>query len=60
MFDDLAFFDSALYASFSQLIIDAFFSNYSEEEFMDLYDICFEVCPARLFFMFYKKCVPCV
>lgn len=55
MFDDLAFFDSALYASFSQLIIDAFFSNYSEEEFMDLYDICFEVCPARLFFMFYKK-----
>ena len=42
-FDDLAFFDSALYTSFAQLLTDAFYSNYSSQEFTDLYDMYFEV-----------------
>lgn len=43
VFDDLAFFDSALYQSFSDLLMDAFSSKYTDEEFMDVYCFCFEI-----------------
>lgn len=50
VFDDLAFFDSALYQSFSDLLMDAFSSKYTDEEFMDVYCFCFEVCGVVAFF----------
>ena len=42
-FDDFAFYDSALYKSFSRLLADALSTEYNAEEFLDVYNLGFEV-----------------
>ena len=42
-FDDFAFYDSAMYKSFSQLLVDAMSNECGNEEFLDRYNLCFEV-----------------
>ena len=42
-FDDLAFHNTTLYSTFSQMIIDASSPELSEEEFQEVYSCNFEV-----------------
>jgi len=42
-FDDFAFYDSSMYKSFSQLLVDAMSNECGNDEFIDRYNLCFEV-----------------